>query len=84
MYLLYRSLCFLPAEFLELTQGGFQGTLPTELGLLADLKFLYVSQNDFSGTIPTELGKLQLLGTSFDRSHRSPFETAASDLAHLT
>ena len=60
--------CLQSKDYLELTSGGFVGTLPTELGLLTDLKFLYVSQNSFSGTIPTEIGELQLLGTSFDAS----------------
>ena len=31
------------------------GTIPTEIGVLANLKFLFLSENTLNGTIPTEL-----------------------------
>uniref|UniRef100_A0A7R9ZDB3 Leucine-rich repeat-containing N-terminal plant-type domain-containing protein n=1 Tax=Pseudictyota dubia TaxID=2749911 RepID=A0A7R9ZDB3_9STRA len=40
---------------------GFQGTIPTDLGMLSNLRELYLSGNNFSGTIPTEFGELSLL-----------------------
>jgi len=54
------------AEFLELTNGGFYGTLPTELGLMTNLKFVFVSKNAIRGTIPSELGNLNNLGMYSD------------------
>ena len=37
---------------------GLTGTIPTELGKLAQLTILYLYNNALSGTIPTELGLL--------------------------
>ncbi len=43
---------------LNLTRNGLAGTLPPELGDLANLRGLYLSDNNLSGTIPPELGNL--------------------------
>jgi hypothetical protein len=47
---------------MDLTNGGFSGTLPTELGLMTNLKFLFLSKNAIHGTVPSELGNLNMLG----------------------
>ena len=41
--------------------SGLVGTIPTELGNLADLSFLSLSTNRLQSTIPTELGRLTRL-----------------------
>jgi len=41
--------------------NNLRGTIPTELGLLSELRTLYLSRNELVGTIPTELGKLTRL-----------------------
>jgi hypothetical protein len=43
-------------------ENKFSGTIPTELGLLKQLKELRLDQNVFSGTIPPQLGTLENLG----------------------
>ncbi len=48
---------------LNLRDNNLQGTIPTELGLLANLKELYLYGNQLTGTIPTELGLLANLKT---------------------
>jgi hypothetical protein len=45
-----------------LTNGGFVGSIPTELGQLSNLKLLFLSQNTLTGTIPTEIARLEQLG----------------------
>ena len=40
---------------LNLDDNAINGTIPTEMGLLGDLKFLFLSTNKLTGTIPTEL-----------------------------
>jgi hypothetical protein len=50
------------AEMLDLTKGGFYGTLPTEVGSLTHMRYLYLNDNAFHGAIPTELGALTGLG----------------------
>ena len=43
---------------LELIENRLSGTLPIELGNLANLTILYLSINQLSGPIPSELGNL--------------------------
>jgi len=44
------------------TEGNsFTGTVPKEIGDLANLKTLSVRENSFEGTIPTEIGELSFL-----------------------
>ena len=47
---------------LELVANGLQGTIPTELGQLRDLRALSIESNPLlSGSIPSEIGALQYL-----------------------
>ena len=41
---------------LDIGNGGFTGTIPTELGLLTELTRLNLKRNSLEGAIPTELG----------------------------
>ncbi|CAB9523979.1 LRR receptor-like serine threonine-protein kinase [Seminavis robusta] len=43
------------------TENQLTGPIPTELGLLTNLRGLLLDTNLFTGTIPTELGRLTLL-----------------------
>ena len=52
----------LVAASLDLTNGGFFGKLPTELGLLTHMRQLYLSENNFDGVVPSELGFMSILG----------------------
>jgi hypothetical protein len=57
------TLRFSPSVTLELTNAGFVGSIPTELGQLSNLKLLFLSQNTrLTGTIPAEIARLELLG----------------------
>ena len=40
---------------------GLTGTLPTELGTLANLTQLAIQHCQFTGSIPTQLGNVQTL-----------------------
>jgi len=46
---------------IDLHSSGLSGTLPTELGLLRQLRDIWLWNNTLSGTIPTELGLLTQL-----------------------
>ncbi|PWZ14181.1 Leucine-rich repeat extensin-like protein 4 [Zea mays] len=46
---------------LDLNHGDLAGTLPEELGLLADLALLHLNSNRFAGTLPDSLPALRLL-----------------------
>ncbi len=46
------------SEGREWIPHGLSGTIPFELGNLANLSSLYLNHNDLTGTIPTELGNL--------------------------
>jgi hypothetical protein len=39
----------------------FRGTIPNEIGGLADLRFLQLDSNSLTGTIPSQLGQLDML-----------------------
>jgi hypothetical protein len=52
---------------LDVTGGGFVGSVPTELGVLPRLRRLYLSHNELVGTIPSQLGDLSRLGTYLNR-----------------
>ncbi|PWZ38298.1 Leucine-rich repeat extensin-like protein 5 [Zea mays] len=45
----------------DLNHGDLAGTLPEELGLLADLALLHLNSNRFAGTLPESLPKMRLL-----------------------
>jgi hypothetical protein len=52
---------------LDVTGGGFVGSVPTELGVLPRLRRLDLSRNELVGTIPSQLGYLSRLGTYANR-----------------
>ena len=56
------SLQFDSAESLDLGRNFLWDLIPSELGLLTNLKDLYLWDNQFTGTIPVELGGLLQLG----------------------
>lgn len=39
----------------------FRGTIPNQIGGLADLRFLQLDSNSLTGTIPSQLGQLDML-----------------------
>jgi uncharacterized repeat protein (TIGR01451 family) len=55
--------CTIPGNItqIDLINLGISGTIPPELGNLADLEILNLSQNQLSGNIPSELGNLTKL-----------------------
>ena len=46
---------------LSVSNDGLNGVLPTELGLLTDLRSISAGLNSLSGSIPTQLGQLSSL-----------------------
>jgi hypothetical protein len=48
---------------LDVTNGGFFGSVPTELGSLPDLRRVYLAYNALDGSIPPQLGQVSTLGT---------------------
>jgi Leucine-rich repeat (LRR) protein len=61
-------------EHLALYNNSFTGLLPSEIGLLTNLKELALQNNRFSGSIPFEIGNLKnlgALGLSAKSSNRS-------------
>jgi len=59
------------------------GTIPTQLGRLANCTLFNVSSNELNGTIPTQLGNLRNC-TSFDISSNVLSGTIPSQLANLS
>ena len=71
---------------LDLTNNGLAGTLPSELGYLANLVTLWLADNQLSGSIPTELGNLSNLASLSLGSNQlaGPIPTEIGNLANLT
>ncbi|ORX42297.1 L domain-like protein [Piromyces finnis] len=44
--------------YLDLSDQGYHGSLPSELGNLSNLQYIYLSNNAFTGSIPSEFGNL--------------------------
>ena len=46
-------------DYVDLTDNNLSGSIPTEIGLLDQIRFLYLNVNaSLRGTIPTEIGLL--------------------------
>ena len=39
-------------------ENALTGSIPSEIGLLTNLKYSFLDNNDLSGEIPSEIGKL--------------------------
>jgi Leucine-rich repeat (LRR) protein len=61
-----------------LTENGIFGQIPTELGLLLDLRILNLSSNRFGGLLPTTLSSLQRLGALY--FHDNELEGPLADI----
>ena len=48
-------------RYLSLQTNAVSGTLPTQLGLMSDLRIFDAGHDRFQGTVPTELGELAKL-----------------------
>ena len=48
-------------QFADLSDNGFMGTIPTEIGQLNDLVTLDVSGNTLTGSLPTEFSEISTL-----------------------
>lgn len=70
---------------LRLTQNRLSGTIPEELGGLAELETLTFFANQLSGSIPSALGNLASLGTLWLSSNdfTGPIPPELGDLANL-
>ena len=70
---------------LRLRDNGLAGTLPAELGDLAELRFLQLPQNGLTGAIPSELGKLGRLGALWlsDNALTGPLPPELAELDSL-
>jgi len=54
---------------LVLQGNNLQGTIPSEIGLLANVQFLFLSGNALTGTVPAEINSLrQLVQIGFDKN----------------
>jgi hypothetical protein len=41
---------------IDYSYGGYNGTIPTEFGLLTKVTEMFLGENDLTGAIPTQLG----------------------------
>ena len=71
---------------LDLSQNQLSGTIPAELGNLANLTTLGLTDNQLSGTIPAELGNLANLTDLFLNSNQlsGPIPPELGTLSNLT
>ena len=71
--------------YINLNNNNLQGTIPAELGNLANLNTLYLSSNQLSGSIPTELGNLANLKALYLGSNQlsGSIPTELGNLANL-
>jgi len=70
---------------LELIANNIQGTLPTEIGAMPDLRMLAIESNPLlSGTVPTEIGAMHSLRTLSIHNNTRLSGTLPSQLAVLT
>ena len=79
-------LCFRNVPSLNVAQpvlNEFKGTIPSEIGLLTQLKMLGLSGNRFTGMLPSELGLLTQLETLVFRDN-SITGTIPNELFQLT
>lgn len=67
---------------LDISANGFQGPVPTSIGLMRGLSEVSLSTNNFAGGIPTELGML-VRTTRLDLSHNKLTGQIPTQLAQL-
>jgi Leucine-rich repeat (LRR) protein len=73
-------------EVIELSKSNFFGTIPSEIGLMTNLRELDLSTNRLSGTVPTEIGLLtKVTSLRLDRNQLSgPIPSEIGLLTKLT
>ena len=71
-------LTFLDVEFNMLSTTSTSNTIPTQMGLLADLQMLLLGYNEFSGSVPSELLQLKNL-TDLSLAGNAQLERAISE-----
>jgi len=69
---------------LDLSRNSIMGTIPTELGLLTNLRRLALYENDFTGSIPTELGVLSDTLETLELNSNHLAGTIPNEMAILT
>ncbi len=71
---------------LDLRRSNLTGSIPPELGKLANLSYLNLSENELSGSIPPELGNLANLSSFsvYSNELSGPIPPELGDLANLS
>ncbi len=69
---------------IELLSQGLSGTIPPEIGNLADLTFLSFYDNALTGNIPPEIGQLTNLTDLLDFSYNNLTGTVPIEIGQLT
>lgn len=70
-------------EILRLDQSGFSGPIPSEVGMLAELKELTATLNRLTGTVPEDLGQLSNLVLFELKSNHNMSGTFPSTLCEI-
>ncbi|CAJ1948253.1 unnamed protein product [Cylindrotheca closterium] len=70
-------------EYLDMTENGLRGTLPSQISYLTNLQTLFFAQNTMRGTLPSEIGLLTSL-RSFQVWTNEFFGSIPSEIGLLT
>jgi Leucine-rich repeat (LRR) protein len=70
--------------YLNLSWNNFTGRIPTEIGLLSNVKYLHCDENSLTGPIPTEIGHLTALSKELHLSSNLLSGTLPTELGRLT